>query len=254
MIHSIALFTALALAAPTTPSAEVPGDPTAEPTADSTAEPIVHVPASEASNLPRASVARGPNDSRARVGGRRQWRGIGLMTVSGALGLGWLGTKLVVTANDPRTAREIERDPSSARDCVESCYNSFTFHLIGAPLLVGSMAFLGGGLHVYGRWRGETGRRSSLSPGAAAGLGAGALLGGALTLVATQVAARGNDDHTQSVALLEVGWWSAGILGLTGAGMLGYSHGLERGRRRPRLSVAPTMSRTFMGLGVSGRF
>ena len=176
------------------------------------------------------------------------------MVASGFFGLGWLGTKLVVTANDPRTAREIEADPGSAGACIESCYNGFVFHLAGAPMLVTSMGLLGGGMHLWGKWRGETGRGSRLSPRVAMGVGIGSLLAGGGALLLSQVSARYTSDPTQTVALIDIGWWSAGIFGLSGAALLGYGHGLRRGYDRAPFNFAPTVSRNFMGLGVSGRF
>ena len=186
-------------------------------------------------------------------------RGIGMMVGAGVLGVGWIGMTAVPTATDPSTARRADREGPLL--CIESCYAGPRFHGIGAPILVGSMALLGSGMHRLGRYHrvrdanaGATGgsRRKSR---VVLGTGVALLGGGAVTLVVSQLLGHVAPlpSELARVSVREAGWWTAGTLGLAGAALTGYAHGRIRAERG-RVEVAPSVGRDSAGVSLRGTF
>lgn len=180
-------------------------------------------------------------------------RGVGLMSAGLLFTGGWLTAKLMVTSVDPWAARRPEED------CDEGCRNGPLLHTLGAPVLVGAMGLLGGGMRRYSRyrvrnglglrWRPDTAPRTTMRLGGALIGGGAVLLAGGLTAAYTTGLSR-----VGLTSVVEVTWWGAASLGISGAMILGIGHGRALGQQDRTAFVQPVVSPTFRGVAISGRF
>lgn len=179
-----------------------------------------------------------------------------MMIGAGALGIAWIALKATATANDPAIARDVDRN---GRLCIESCYIGTLFNSVSAPLLVGSMGLLGGGMHrlgVHHGFRDDDAGGSRRRSGIMLASGIALLGGGVVTFVGSQVIGHSAamPNEASAVTVREVGWWSAGLMGLSGAALTGYAHGRLRADRARRVAVAPSIGPRFAGVSMGGTF
>lgn len=180
-------------------------------------------------------------------------RGVGLLAGGVLLTGGWLTAKTMVTLVDPWQARRAEAD------CDEGCRNGPLLHTLGAPVLVGAMGLLGGGMRRYSRYRVRNGLGRRWHPDAtprSTMLLGGALLGGGGVLLVGGLTAAYTADLSRVglTSVVEVSWWGAASLGITGAMILGVGHGRALGERDRTTVFRPVVSPTFRGVALSGRF
>ncbi len=188
-------------------------------------------------------------------------RAIGLGVAAGVFGVAWMAMKGTSTSSDISLGREIESGRFDPDECVESCSIGPLFNGIGAVLLVGSAAFLGSSLHAHGRRLGRQDRglgRSVRTGRIVAGVGGGLIASGLALLTVGLVTGSGSGYALKSVGVREMGWWSVTVLGLSGAALAGFGHGIVRGKRErgsaARVTFMPTLSRTGFGVALLGRF
>jgi hypothetical protein len=192
-----------------------------------------------------------------------RYRGTGLFISAGILGAAWVSLKMVSTVIDLKLAAEIDRGEYDDSICAESCYSGWGFNAMSAPVLLSSVALVGGGMHVHGRWtafrdarRGvpQDLRRTRLR----IRLGLGLVGAGLGSFVVSRIALWGPRSETGVVTIRELGWWLAAGGLYSGAMLAGHGHGHRVGRRkaeaRARMQVMPVLSRHSVGLGAAGRF
>ncbi len=184
-------------------------------------------------------------------------RAIGLGVAAAVFGVPWLLIKTITSRSDRRIARDIDAGEEDPLECVESCYVGPALNAFGSATLLAAAGFLGGSMHAYGRLRGrrDLSRRAGLI---SAGVGVGAMLGGFGLFAAGLVLARDADTELTWVRRRDLAWWSLTGLGLSGAALAGFGHGIVRGNaERPQaasLSLAPMFTRGGPGLALIGRF
>lgn len=190
-------------------------------------------------------------------------RGTGLFVSGGILGTAWVSLKAASTVLDLRDAASFDRGESDPSICVESCYIGWDFNALSSPVFLTSVALVGGGMHVYGRWTAHRDvrrrvphdlRRTRLRTR----LGWGLIGGGLGAFVVARIALLGPKSETGVVAIRELGWWLAAGGLYSGAALAGYGHGHRVGRRKAeahvRAQVMPVLSSHSVGLAASGRF
>ena len=190
------------------------------------------------------------------LGQAPEHEGVGQVWMGALFGAGWLTTKIMVTIADPFAVQDPNFDE---RSCAESCLNGPLLHTLGAPVLVGTMGFLGGGMRTYSRHRVRSEQvlrwRPDADPGRIMMLGGSLIAGGAVVLGTGLGVAYGTRIESRGrVALVEGMWWTTAGLGISGAMLLGIGHGRKRGRADRRTTLAPVATGSFTGVSISGTF
>jgi hypothetical protein len=170
-----------------------------------------------------------------------------------------LAFKGILTRSDAEVARRLA---DGSGDCERDgwCYaGGFVNPMTGLGFTFAA-ALGGGGMHLLGRARAQRDLASGTQwAGARVSTGVGILLvvGGVVSLGATQLAALRADEELPSFRVRESGWYLFGLMVPAGALALGYGHGYQRHMRRSpttaRLWVTPILGPT-QGASIAGRF
>jgi hypothetical protein len=208
----------------------------------------------EAATTAPSPTHREPDDRLLRIGGFSLLGGAALAFAPS------LAFKGILTRSDAEVARQLA-DGTGSCEHDGWCYaGGFVNPMTGLGFTFAA-ALGGGGMHLLGRARAGRDLSSGTQwPGARVSTGVGILLvvGGVVSLGATQLAAlRTDDEELRAFRVRESGWYLFGLMVPAGALALGYGHGYQRHMRRSpttaRLWVTPILGPT-QGASIAGRF
>lgn len=204
--------------------------------------------------------AREPESSRPVQAGRGDW----MMISGGIFGGGLLVGRSVVSAT-AISAALCKPQPETGDGCEDSDIAVLFSYVVGDVLAGASaipLGLLGAGLERRGRWRSDRDAAQGLRRPDRMGreVAGWTLLGAGVgvwvtTSLASWFACK---EETCKVIVHETGYYSGALLVGTGIGLAPHEKGYREARSRRaaafRVSLAPSLGRTSLGLSVSGRF